>query len=97
MSEISEEVARLNRETSKIHWSGLEKFFAQGLVIAVKPDMDLIAVATAFSKDNKSEVEAWLGASSVFRVGDEHAVQWQKQDPLFWAVVVAPWVLVQKV
>ena len=97
MSEISEEQARLNRETSKIHWSELQKFFAQGLVIGVKPDMDLIQVATAFSKDNKTEVEGWLEAASVFAVGDEHAVQWVDQDPLFWAVVVAPWVLVQKI
>ncbi|MFT5691951.1 MAG: hypothetical protein ACI92E_001282 [Oceanicoccus sp.] len=97
MSEISEEVARLNLETSKIQWSELQKFFAQGLVIAVKPGIDLIEVATAFSKDNKAEVEVWLETESVFPVKDEHAVQWLDHDPLFWAVVVAPWVLIQKV
>jgi len=97
MSDVGDELARLNKETAKILWSELQKFYAQGLVICVAPDMDLIKVAAAFSQDDKRSVETWLEAAMVFHVKDEDAIRWLEQDPVFWAVVVAPWVLVQKI
>lgn len=87
---------KLNRETSKIAWSELERFYARGVVFAVDPALDLIAVAIAMHQDDKSTVEAWLSEGGLVRVGDSQAQQWTDSHQTLWAVVVAPWVLVQE-
>lgn len=89
--------ARLNRETAKIPWTELQRFYAAGSVVVVAEALDLITVASQFSLDDKSQVEQWLGSGEVARVGDSQALSWLEQDALLWAVVVAPWVLVQEV
>ena len=88
---------KLNKEAAKIKWSELQRFYASGAVIGVKEGMDLIDVASQFSVDNSAAVSAWLADGSVFKVSDEQAGQWHEQESVLWAVVVAPWVLVQGV
>ena len=39
------ERARINSETSKIAWQELQRFFAQGIAVAVAPQLDLVEVA----------------------------------------------------
>lgn len=92
----SELVQRLNRETSKIAWTELQKFYARGVVIAVDPALDLIAVAADVHRDNKPRVEQWLSEGQIGQVGDEQAEQWLREERTVWAVVLAPWVLVQQ-
>lgn len=88
---------KLNRETAKIGWDELQKFYAKGMVVCVAKEMDLIDVACEFSRDNKPVVEPWLQAGCVARATDEQALAWHDGDAVVWAVVVAPWVLVQDV
>lgn len=89
--------SKLNRETAKIQWHELQRFYASGTVIAVAQGTDLIEVAVQFSDDNKVAVEQWLAEGVVFRVTDQQAADWHQQNVTLWSVVVAPWVLVQTV
>ena len=88
---------KVNQETSKIAWSELQRFFAQGLAVNVAPEMDLVKVADAFSKDDKAQVEQWMQNQLVHLVTDQQATLWIKNDALMWAVVIKPWILVQAV
>lgn len=88
---------KFNRETSKIGWHELQKFYAKGMVVCVAEGLDLIDVAVGFFKDDKAAVQAWLEDGSVTRADDAQALQWHETDATVWAVVVAPWVLVQPV
>jgi hypothetical protein len=87
--------AKLNRETSKISWRELQRFYAQGAVVLVEPGMDLIEVACLFSRDDAQAIKAWMESGKIARVDDGQAKQWYEQESTVWAVVVAPWVLVQ--
>lgn len=58
--------------------------------------MDLVAVAVAMVQDRAEEIDAWTCAGQLQRAGDDDARYWDEQDSIFWAVVVAPWVLVQE-
>ena len=89
--------AKVNLETSRIAWKELQRFFASGAAVFVDSDLDLVEVAYQFSRDNKEQVERWLLTKKVARVTDEQALEWFKADAEMWAVVVSPWVLVQKV
>jgi len=98
MSEADELLrAKLNAETGKLAWSELERHFARGVVIKVAGDLDLVEVAVAMSHDDKAVVEAWLQQGRIARAATEDAIAWHAQQSQFWAVVPAPWVLIQEV
>lgn len=89
--------ARLNAETGRLDWPALARHYARGVVIRVAPGMDLVEVAAAFSADDRAAVERWLAEGRVGRAGDADAQAWHAGRATFWAVVVAPWVLVQEI
>lgn len=86
----------LNLETARIAWPELERHFARGVVVQVLDTLDLVEVATAFANDDKATVEGWLTTGEVRRLEIEIARDWRHRDPDLWAVVTAPWVLVQE-
>jgi hypothetical protein len=88
---------RLNLETGKITWPELQRYFARGVIIIVSEGNDLVEVAAAISRDDKNEIETLIDSGQIVRATDQHAKDWQAADPLFWAVVVAPWVVVQEI
>ncbi len=98
---MSEEIealrARLISETGKLEWHELERHFARGAVVAVNPGIDLIEVALCMANDDREAMERWFNAGAVRRADTADAEGWVKAQPLFWAVVIAPWVVIQEV
>lgn len=88
---------RLNTETSKLKWTELQRHYAGGNVVAVDEALDLIAVAVALARDDTGSVRKWMADGLLARVGDIQAAAWLQADLEMWAVVVKPWVLVQRV
>lgn len=88
--------AKLNAETGKLAWNELERHFARGVVVKVTGNLDLIDVAVAMSRDEKRLVEGWLTQGRIARASSEDALDWHTRNSNFWAVVVAPWVLIQE-
>lgn len=86
----------LQRQTARIHWRELEPHFARGVVIHVSGDLDLVEVAVCFAGDERVAVEKWLVSGQIGHLATGVAGDWSRTDPELWAVVVAPWVLVQE-
>lgn len=86
---------KLNRDTARIDWLALAQFQQQKAVIEVDQQLDLIEVACHFARDDHAQVKQWLANSSVRKVDDELSQVWKDENREVWAVVVAPWVLVQ--
>lgn len=86
---------KLNLETSRIGWRDLQTYYARGHVVRVAPSLDLLDVAAELAADNKPLFERWLDAGEVGDVAPDLARSWYEGDVELWAVVVAPWVLVQ--
>jgi|SRR5690606_10727337 len=93
----SETFQKLLRETGKIEWKLLAPQFESGDLVIIDESLDLVMVAYCFAEDNKEQVAAWLEAGQIARITAEQAAPWDEENPLFWAVVVAPWVLIQPV
>lgn len=93
----SETFQKLLRETGKIEWKLLAPYFESGDLVMVENPLDLVMVAYRFAEDDKEQVAKWLEAGQVARLGAEQAQQLDDENPMFWAVVVAPWVLIQPV
>jgi hypothetical protein len=88
---------KLNLETAQLAWSELERHFARGDVIKVAVGVDLIDAALHIAENDAATVQAWLADGRIARAGIHDAEDWHARQPMFWAVVVAPWVLVQEV
>ena len=86
----------LNAQTGRIGWPELARHFARGLVIDVSPDEDLLAIAEALVRDQADEIDRLHKSGRLHRATDQDAIRWQEENSQFWAVVVAPWVLVQE-
>ncbi|SFM59061.1 DUF2288 domain-containing protein [Marinobacter pelagius] len=87
--------AKLNLETSRINWHELQTYYARGQVVRVAPELDLLEVAAELTADNKAQFEQWMQKGQVGDVSPDVARTWYDRNAELWAVVVAPWVLVQ--
>ncbi len=88
---------RLNSETSKLRWTELQRHYAGGNVVAVDNSLDLIEVAVGIAQDDTESVKKWMADGRLAKLGDIQAAAWLQADVELWAVVVKPWVLVQRV
>ncbi|WDH24226.1 DUF2288 domain-containing protein [Pseudomonas chlororaphis] len=88
--------AKLLGETASITWKELEPFFAKGALLWVDASLDLIEAAEAMAENQAEKVSAWLAAEKVSKVSATRALDLVERDPLLWAVVVSPWILVQE-
>ncbi|MEZ5479334.1 MAG: DUF2288 domain-containing protein [Thiolinea sp.] len=86
---------RMNLQTAPIAWPELERSFASGRVLQVATELDLIEVAVALAEDDTRKFTDWTHAGHVMHLQNDTARQWLADDSHLWAVVVAPWVLVQ--
>jgi hypothetical protein len=93
--EASTLYAKLLGETASITWTELQPFFARGALLWVEPSLDLIEVAQAVAQNDADRVSAWLASGELGKVAETLALELVERDPMLWAVVVSPWVLVQ--
>lgn len=88
--------AKLLGETAAITWQELQPFFARGAVLWVEGQQDLVAVAQAVAENDQARVADWMVKGQLGKLDDGQAEDLLARDPQLWAVVVAPWVLVQE-
>ncbi|MDX5151755.1 MAG: DUF2288 domain-containing protein [Acidiferrobacterales bacterium] len=86
----------INAQTARIAWAELERHFARGVVIWVASDLDLVEVAVHIVRDEKPAIEQHMASGKVGQLTDEQASDWAGREADLWAVVAAPWVLVQE-
>lgn len=87
--------AKLNLETGRLTWSELERPFARGVVLKVAVELDLVDTALQVAENNSAAVQAWLADGRLAKAESSDAQDWHTRQPMFWTVVVAPWVMIQ--
>ncbi len=65
-------------------------------LLQVDAALDLVEVAEALAGDDREKVAAWLSGGGLSKVGEDAAKDFLERDPTLWAVVVAPWVVIQE-
>jgi hypothetical protein len=84
-----------HQQTARIAWHDLQTYYAQGSVIRVGEELNLVEVAVQLGMDNTGQFQAWIEAGAIASVLESEAQEWFDTNPTLWAVVAAPWVLVQ--
>ena len=82
-------------ETARMGWQELARWFARGMVVIAEPGLDLVEAAACLAENDQARLQGWIEAGQIRRALDADAKRWHAADQEFWAVVVAPWVLVQ--
>lgn len=86
---------KINMETARLPWAELERHFAQGTVVFVSEQLDLIDVAVRISHDDKDSIARWMGEGKIAKVSDAQAQAWTAAGASLWTSVVHPFILVQ--
>lgn len=86
---------KINLETARLPWAELQRHFAQGTVIYVSEQLDLIDVAVRISHDDKDSIARWMGEGKIAKVSDVQAQSWTAAEASLWTSVVHPFILVQ--
>lgn len=86
---------KLNLETAKIAWHELQGHFARGAAIYVDPSLDLIGVAKLMAEDDSATIDKLMKQGQLGLVTETQAHDFFNHNTMMWAVVIAPWVLVQ--
>ncbi len=87
---------KLLGETARISWQQLQPFFARGALLRVESGLDLVEVAAALAEDDSARVGQWLASQQLATLDASLAQDILQRDPELWAVVVAPWVVMQE-
>lgn len=88
---------KLNTETARIAWSELQPHFARGAAVYVAPQLDLIEIARHMAEDHAAQLQPLMEQGLFGMVSEDQARRFVADNQDMWAVVVAPWVLVQPV
>lgn len=91
--DVSSAEEKLEKYTGTVNWSYLAPHYRTGVLYFVDPELTLPEVGLAFSENRKEQVENWLKAGDLVKIGDLHAEQWKKSEAEFEALVVSPFVL----
>jgi hypothetical protein len=87
--------AEYHGQTAQIPWQDLQTYFAAGSVIRVGDTLDLVEVAVQLGMDNTAVFQQWIADGQIAPVTESEALAWYQCKQELWAVVAAPWVLVQ--
>ena len=88
---------KLNLETARIAWQELQPHFARGAAVFVDPSLDLLTVAQWVADDNSAEIGKLMQQQQFGVVSEQQAREFLRNKQEMWALVIAPWVLVQPI
>ena len=97
MSEAEQSILeKIHSETALMHWKDLQRFFAQGNVLCVQAPLNLVKTAVSFAENETATLAPHIESETIAQPTNEQARAWYDADAELWAVVVAPYVLVQQ-
>ncbi|MDQ7050459.1 MAG: DUF2288 family protein [Enterobacterales bacterium] len=95
MTQIISTKEQLNLETAEVFWPEIQVFFAQGKLLVVDAQLDLVEVATLIADNQVNQLKNLIENNNVSFVSAEWVKKHCTDTTLLWAVVVAPYVLTQ--
>lgn len=90
---------KFEKELELCDWSMLAPHYARGVLLLVKPEIELITVAIALAEDNAQVVKQWQTSEYLRPPSDEEVTSWNKMSGEKFAkfLIVQPFVLIQKI
>jgi hypothetical protein len=90
-----EQLAKLLGQTAKIPWHELQMHFARGAIVVVDSELDLMKIARLLIANDSEAIRSLQDRSLLRGPENAEAARWFDEGANFWAIVIAPWVLIQ--
>lgn len=84
---------QLAKYSGQVPWSYLAPHCEKEALFFVDSSLDLKLVGTAFAEDQAANVQKWIEAGDIVKMGPLHAAQWNESTQEFEALLVSPFVL----
>jgi len=95
---MSELVDRFQKDLAEVPWKDLRIHLQRDAIIIVAAELDLVTVALAVAKDEKTQVEGWIAAGQLVKPTADQAEAWESElEKPFRMLIVQPFILVQPV
>mgnify|MGYP003638141759 CR=1 FL=1 len=88
---------KLEKYSGEVDWSYLKPHYKSGALIFVDPALSITLAGEAFTNDDLEQVASWRKSGEILTPSDPHAEFWEKENTLFLALVVSPFVLIQPI
>ncbi|MFW2386773.1 MAG: DUF2288 domain-containing protein [Polyangiales bacterium] len=89
--------ARIAREIHRVDWKPLGPHAKRGGLVLVASELDLLEVALAVARDDKTRVQGWMGAQQLSKPTEAQIESWQEEaGERFTVAIVQPYVLAQR-
>jgi len=88
---------KIESEMAPLAWVDLQRAFAQGITLFVKPELNLVDVAVEVAENNTCAVETWMERQQITLVSDEQAREWFESNTSLMTAIIKPWVLIQTI
>lgn len=88
---------QLEQESGIVEWRLLKPHYQRDALIILRPGVDLITAGVQIASDNQGQVRQWISDQSLIKPTPEQVDQWERDNPRFRSLVVAPFVLMQAV
>ena len=89
---------KLRAEIQDADWTALRQHLQRDAIITIAESLDLTEVAEAVARDDKTRVSEWIGSGLIGKPSQQELTAWEAaMDRKFRFVIVAPYVLVQKI
>ena len=87
---------KLRQEWGIVDWQLLKPHFARNALIMLSPKQDIITAGVQIASDNRELIEQWLADQTLSKPTASQSTEWEKSNPSFRSLVVAPFVLFQQ-
>jgi hypothetical protein len=86
---------KLKQECGIVDWRTLKSHYERGALIIVREGLDIIDAGTQIATDNTDTVSRWIADETLLKPTASQASSWERRNPSFRSVVIAPFVLIQ--
>jgi len=86
---------KLKQECGIVDWRTLKPHYERDAVIIVREGLDIIDAGVQIAADNSDTVGRWIADEALVKPTSKQAGSWERRNPNFRSVVIAPFVLIQ--
>jgi hypothetical protein len=86
---------KLRQECGIVDWRMLKPHYDRGALIIVTEGLDIIHAGVQIAADNSDTVSHWIADETLVKPTADQVGDWERHNPNFRSVVVAPFVLIQ--
>ncbi|MEM1009431.1 MAG: DUF2288 domain-containing protein [Myxococcota bacterium] len=86
---------KLGQEKLEVAWDALLPHAERDILFVLDRSLDLVDVGVTMAMNQTQAIQEWMEKGQFVRPSNLQKQQWTAENPLFWMLIVQPFVLIQ--